>query len=485
MKLVAMFFVALCCTQPAAFGQTVVYPTGDAAQDVAAVRAAVGLGGTVLLKAADVAGNPRAFDFGDFPVSGINWNYFGSGYVALGTSGEIVPVPVGAFTFYVSLGNDVRLVGEVAGGATTTIQGGTIPVRNFAPQVVPGVGVQFVFGLGNLTIEGIRFTESALQSIYTTQLESFPEVRALMQTRGLDPHVDIRHDEFLDVQPAYGPFWYALAAVTDGPAGAVHVEDNVVRFTPGRWDAAERSYEQIHGLGQRSEIWEGLSIADLHDAGDVRRNQVQGVDVGVLVYFEGSDVVQISDNWIELRPEGFVGISCQANHTYLVERNTVIARGANPDGIILEATDPDVGINHSTVRHNHVVLDGSEFGGISLFGAGVGNYIAENRVEGSAAYALGLVADFFAPEGVATANAFAGNQISQFTPRDSSYYGTGAHVFFDVNTRRNVLVGKSGIVKDLGQDNSVTGSRVRGQGPASTLPAALAAKRSLLHLVRP
>jgi hypothetical protein len=148
-----------------------------------------------------------------------------------------------------------------------------------------------------------------------------------------------------------------------------------------------------------------------------------------------------------------VGISAQANHRYLVERNTVITEGANPDGIYLLASDPAAGINGSTVRQNHVVMNGSDFGAISLIGAGAFNVFAENRVEGSAAYALGLVADFFAPDSIATANLFLGNQISQFTPRDSAFYGSGAHVFFDVNTRRNVFVGKRGTVKDLGQDN--------------------------------
>ena len=483
MRLVTLL-VALSALQTPAFADTIVYPTGDPAQDVAAVRAAVRFGGTVRLKATDIAGNPQVFDFGDFPVSGVDWNYFGSGYVALGTSGEIVPVTAGGRTRYFSLGNDVRLVGETARGARTTIRGGTIPVRNFAPQPVPGAGVQFVFGVGNLTVEGIRFTESALQSIYTVQFGTLPEVRALLHARGLNPTVEIRGNEIVDVQPAYDGFWYALAAVTDRPAGHAKVEDNVVQFTTGKWDQAERSYEQQVGLGRSDEFWEGISIADLRASANILRNQVKGVDIGALVYFDGSEVVQISDNRIELRPEGSVGIFAAANHTYLIERNTVIASGTFPDGIILNASDPAIGINHSTVRHNRVVLDGSDFGGISLFGGGAGNYIAENRIEGSAAYALGLVSDFFAPDAVATANAFAGNQISQFNPRESNVYGLSAHVFFDVNTRGNILVGNSGTVIDLGLGNSITGSRLPGQPAGPALSDALAAKRAILEKVR-
>jgi hypothetical protein len=438
---------------------TVVHPTGDPTQDVPAVRTAIQAGGTVLLKATDDAGQPQAFDFGDFPVGAIDWNDSGSGWVALGTSGEIVPLNLGSFTVYVSLGNDVRLLGETARGAMTTVRGGTIPIRNFAARMVPGSGIHVVYGLASLAVEGVRFTGSALQAIYTTQLGSFPEVRALARARGLDLSIEIRRNEFLDVQPAYAFAWYALAAVTDGPAGAVRVEDNLVRFTPGRWDAAERGYELANGLPRTGEIWEGFSIADLHAPAVMARNGIRGVDLGLLVYFEGSDVVRIVENRVELRPEGLFGISGQANHRYVVEGNTVIAPGANPDGILLWANDQTAGINGSSVRHNHVVLDGSEYGGITLFGKGASNHFGQNRVEGSAAYALGLVADFFDAQAPATNNAFVGNKLTHFVPRDSAVYGTGAHVFLDAHTRSNTVLGKSGIVKDLGQDNFVAGSR--------------------------
>jgi hypothetical protein len=472
----AALVCALGVLPAATSGHTVVRPTGDPARDVQAVRAAVRAGGTVLLKATDAAGKPRAFDFGDFPVGAIDWNDEGSGYVALGISGQIVPVAIGSSTVHVSLGNDVRLLGETTGQAMTTIRGGTIPIRNFAPREVPGAGVRFVYGLASLTVEGIRFTESALQAMYTAQFGWSAQMRELLRARGLSLSINIRRNEFVDVQPAYSSFWYALGAVTDGPAGAVRVEDNLLRFTPGRWDADERAYEAANGLPPRPEIWEGFSVADLNARGELARNRVSGVDVGLLVYFDGRDFVRIGDNEVGLRPEGSVGISCQANHTYLVERNTVTAAGANPDGIVLWGTDPVAGINGSVVWRNRVVLDGSEYGGISLVGGGASNVIAQNRVEGSAAYALGLVADFSGQETVSTGNLLVANRISRFTPRDSGYYGTGAHVFFDANTRANLFVGMSGTVKDLGQDNvfrSLDGQR-------QALSEARAARRRLV-----
>lgn len=455
--LAAMSFVP--AAPSLANGLTVVRPTGDPGQDVAAVRAAVQVGGTILLKATDRSGRPKAFDFGDYPVSEIDWDESGAGYVALGIAGEIVPVTIGTFTVYVSLGNDVRLLGENVGGAMTTVRGGTIPIRNFAPRTIPGVGVREVYGLARVAVEGIRFTEPALQAMYTTQLGRYPEVRALVEARGVAVSIDIRRNHFVDVQPAYSAYWYALGAVTDGPAGPVRVEDNLVRFTPGRWDAAERAYEQANGLEQADELWEGVSIADLNARGVVARNRIEGVDLGLLVYFDGRELVDVTDNRVELRPEGLVGIYCQANHRYVVERNTVIAAGANPDGIILWASDPDRGINGARVRFNRVVLDGSDFGGISLIGKGTANDLSLNWVEGSAAYALGLVTDNNDPEKLAVKNVLAANKLSDFVPRDSPYYGDGATIFLDTHTRANLVLGRSGIVKDLGQDNVVAGPR--------------------------
>ena len=444
---------------------TVVYPTGDAVRDLAAVQAAVEGGGTVRLKARDTRGRPRAFNFGTFPAGFIEWNPVGpvSGFVALGLGGEIVPLAFDWGTLYVSVGNDVRLVGEVVRGARTTIEGGTVPIRNFADRPIPGGGSATVFGLGSVTIEGVRFVGSALQSIYTTQLSVLPEVRALLEARHERPRFEIRGNEFIEVKPALSYFldggqvvptvWYALGAVTDGPQGTVRLDDNLLQFAAGRWAAEQRAFEAKNGFDALPEIWEGFSIADLQAHADIEDNTVRGVDVGLLVYFSGKDFVRIARNWVELRPEGFVGIGCYANHTYVVEDNTVKASGANPDGIILLPSESALGINDSSVRHNRIVLDGSDFGGISLIGAGARNRFSDNRIEGSGAYALGLVQDAFAPEGLAEGNRFTGNQLSGFTPRDSQVYGEGVHVFFDVNTRNNFFAGNPGTVRDLGEGN--------------------------------
>jgi hypothetical protein len=472
-----------------ALADAVVYPTGDPTQDVPAVRAAVQAGGTVLLKAVDVEGEPQVFDFGDFPVGPINWNEAGSGYVPLGTSGEIVAIVTDGPVFFLSLGNDVHLLGETVGDAKTTIQGGTIPVRNLAP-LQPG-STALVVGVGNLTVEGIRFTESALQPVYLTQLASFPEVRAFAAELGLDLEIKIKDNAFVDTQPALTFLWLSQAAMADGPLGRVSIADNVLQLTLGRWDEELRTYELEHGLnGPLPELREGLTIADLYAPGTLTGNRVQNVDVGLHVWFEGSDSVRIADNTVELRENGLYGIALEANHRYVVERNTVIAPGRFPDGISLWASDPTVGINHSTIRHNKIVMDGSDFGGITLYTGGSDNVFSHNVVEGSAAYALGLASPFLPAVFFATGNTFRGNKIHRFTPRDSSFWGSGAHILFDENAIGNVLLGWSGIVKDLGTDNSATGWNNRGTGHREARRTAFAAagpgaKHDLVPPLRP
>ena len=136
-------------------------------------------------------------------------------------------------------------------------------------------------------------------------------------------------------------------------------------------------------------------------------------------------------------------------------------------------------INHSTIRHNHIVMDGSNFGAITLYTGGNANVFSQNVVEGSAAYALGLASPFLPALFPATDNVFRGNRLQRFTPVDSVFWGPGAHILFDENASDNVLVGRSGIVKDLGQNNSATGPRSRDSARRRALQAKLAAKRDL------
>jgi hypothetical protein len=433
----------------------VVYPTGTSPTDVNNVRAAVAKGGTVLLKARNRHGKPKAFNFGEYPVGEIDWDDSGSGYVALGINGNIKSVDLGDFSIYVSLGNNIRLKGEIDGNVRTTIRGGTIPIRNFGLRELPGKGQVFVYGLANLSIDGIRFSRSALQSIYTFQWGGRHEIRNLVGAAGQFPQIRIRNNEFINIQPASDTFsesWFALAAVTDNPLASVQISDNKVRFTPGRWDTELQEYEDANGLPPFVQIWEGFSIASLPGNATIEANDIRGIDVGLLVYFDGSGHVRIAGNRIQLRNDGLVAIQGAANHRYVIEKNIVIAPGTNTDGIMLWATDLEAGINHSVVRHNDVRMGESEFGAISFVGAGRNNLIAHNTVQGSAAYALGVVSDFDL-SAIASNNLLVDNNISNFAPRESSTLGFAAHIFLDVNSRYNRVIGQCGTVLDLGVKN--------------------------------
>jgi hypothetical protein len=113
--------------------------------------------------------------------------------------------------------------------------GENVPIRNFAPI---GVSGGLVFGLGKLTVEGIRFAEPAFQAVYLAQLGAIPEVRTLVEELGLEVGIEIRGNAFVDPKPAITFLWLAQAAMADGPAGPVHIEDNVATFTPA---ASKRS----------------------------------------------------------------------------------------------------------------------------------------------------------------------------------------------------------------------------------------------------
>ena len=130
-------------------------------------------------------------------------------------------------------------------------------------------------------------------------------MRAALQQLGLDLALELKANEFVDVQPAFAGLWFGLGINVDGSAGPVRLENNVVRFTPGRFAAEQRAFELENDLGERPEAWEGLAIADLHARGDVTGNRVENADVGLHVGLAGSDQVRMADNWVALRPEGF------------------------------------------------------------------------------------------------------------------------------------------------------------------------------------
>src|SRR6185503_13165050 len=107
--------------------------------------------------------------------------------------------------------------------------------------------------------------------------------------------------------------------------------------------------------------------------------------------------------------------------------NTVICDNVLADGIVLVSSSGTV------VTKNHVVMNDSFFGGITLTEGTNNTYVGQNRVEGSGAFAL----DIFGFTRTNRSNTLVGNNIA-------SFQSTFVDVFLDGTTRDKVLVGKSG-----------------------------------------
>jgi hypothetical protein len=114
--------IALIGVQAHAATSTVVYPTGVFPNDVANVQAALNLGGTIILKAVNAAGEPTAFNFG---------------------TPELLPGR------RVLVSTDVSIIGEQSGSAMTTIQGGLEPIRCNVPVQLTIQGIYFNGPLGD------------------------------------------------------------------------------------------------------------------------------------------------------------------------------------------------------------------------------------------------------------------------------------------------------------------------------------------------
>jgi hypothetical protein len=395
---------------PAPQPDRVVFATGVFPADVENVQAAVSLGGLVLLKATDIAGQPTAFNFGDFsgsPPPVTDDEFFGSGGVFVTT--------------------DVEIVGETLTGARTTVIGGRNAIRSFDPV--------------RIAVRGIHFAGPRMHAIY---------VRSAAQA-------EITGNRFTDLRPvlqvpALG-ITFALAAQSLD-VGSVTVSDNVVD-------------------GVIADNGQGLTVAGFGTA-VVARNTIRNVGgSGVLAYQAGTAdrraTALIVDNVIEPGPErtpftyGGLGIvaGISLNASFAIKGNVIRCENSFADGIALirgpnSAFYPVGDLADSTVTNNHVVMHRSTFGGgISIYDRGSHNYIGQNRIEGDAAWGLGILRIFWNLP--ADGNVFVGNDLSQLSPAI-------AHVLFDVIAQDNVLTGNGGSVVDLGTGNQITGVSKIGYG---------------------
>jgi hypothetical protein len=397
----------------------VVHPTGNFPEDVQNVQAAVDLGGTVLLKARNTAGEPTAFNFGSF-------------------EGTVCDRQVG-------LHRDVWLLGETAGSSRTTITGGYRPLLIGVPS-----GGWCTAGFAEtppqVRVEGITFDRS-LQAAIDVYKASRAEIVGNRIT-----NIDVSFVLGVGVNVFGGG---AQRRIT----GKVTIANNLIEFaTPGTgWN---------HGI-----VLDNVS-ADVA----IERNWIRTTQdfTGILVVRQVEAKVRIADNVVMSHPDGLrpeepgIGIYIFANDlwdairnsapVYEVVGNRVVTDGAVGIGLVgLRGS-----IEGPVIERNHISLvlppEGSFLtvaAGIALGGNVSGARIAANRIDGPADFALdvfALDASIFGPnQSAAVDNAFLGNNLTQFRPEL-------ADVFLDEHTRNTAVAGRVRSVIDLGQDNRITGA---------------------------
>jgi parallel beta-helix repeat protein len=162
----------LLTTAGAARADAVVYPTGDAATDLAALQAAVDGGGTVTLKAAGVDGVTRAFELPD------------------------------DFSGMVLLHRDVAIVGEILPGARTRIHNGYAPFNNDVENI-------------NVSVQNLQFDSPIARAVWLFNVQS----------------ATLANNVVRDVQ--FSPDDGAGGLEIDGVTGPAGIAGNQI-FNPGR-----------------------------------------------------------------------------------------------------------------------------------------------------------------------------------------------------------------------------------------------------------
>ena len=389
-----------------AAAETVVFPEGSPATDVANVRAAVAAGGVVLLKAVNADGVPTPFEFS---------------------------------TMAAGLSTDVTILGERIEGRMTTIRGGFFPFTFLQPVRAVIRGIHFDAPRGGAVLvnlsRGLEFAGNVV-----TDVVGVPSSGGI---KGQAVFID-------EARP--GP----------GITGTIAIVDNHVERV-----IADLSY--------------GVSMLRSSAATRIANNTFVGTtDTGILV-INNTQPVWIEDNTIVPGAQAFPGFFSFGNGVFLgqgsgafyVRRNRVICENPFADGIALSGLAfPGKAPASSVVEANDVTMNGSLFGGLTIYGQIDPSLFARNRVRGDGAFAI-LFTSFLGNE-QASGVVFQANNLSGFQ-------STVTDVIFDVVARNTVLAGDSGTVVDLGVDNRITGMTRMGAAIGPELEAALTRKRELLR----
>jgi hypothetical protein len=368
-----------------------VYPTGDPGVDIAQVQFAVDSADEVILKASDrSSGVSTSFDFGA--------NTPGGGFVVLG--------------------RDVVIRGETVGSHRTTITGGFAPFRGVASNPVTS------------SIRGIDFASPGVAALFVTGATGVGFVdNRVEDVLGLPDWVP-------GISKGQGVWIVGLETVT----GEILIADNVIKGVD-----AQNGY--------------GLALFGFSADARVENNTISGVNTAGILVGLHTGQVWVEDNDIAPGPQqapeygggnGIIVGNARGGVAY-VRNNTIDCENTWADGILVGAslTLGDLQ-DDAVIEHNRITMHHSLYGGIGLIGSVKNTLVANNVLDGAAAFAVyGLV--WFTPSEMVETNTFIGNNISLF---ESSI----ADVAFDINTKDNLFIGRARTVIDLGADNWVSGS---------------------------
>ena len=395
LQLVAAFAGAACACALAyaAAPVTRVYPTGSFPLDMQNVQTAIDGGGTVLLKATNLAGTPTAFDFG--PPD---------------------PVVDGGVTLH----TDVSIVGETVHGHMTTINGGFNPILGLLPVRSRIQGIDFEGPLDSpialISSSGADIIGNRIRGIVPLPLFFGTEIEGIFVSGFDDP----------------------LHAVT----GRIRVLDNSIEISGGDF---------VNGM-QFDEVAADIEISGnnvnfLSSDGEVQT-------IGILV-FRSHGEATVVNNQVTMGngdpnafPSGiFVGGHPEAHYT--IATNRIVTNHPAADGIdVLGLPNSGATVGALVLANRVTTHSTTDFNGGIVFQGGVQNSIvAGNVLEGTTGSAIQIIGI----DGtlVADSNLALGNDIAHMS-------SAAGDVFFGPDSSNNLFIGRCNTFTDLGTNNRIT-----------------------------
>lgn len=397
---------------------TVIYPTGLFPADQNNVQGAIDLGGTVLLKATNTAGQPTAFNFGP-PDAQVNGG--------------------------VNIHTDVRIRGERVGQNTTTITGGFNPI--LCTNAVKS------------TIQGITF-DGPLDSPI-----------ALIRSSG----ANIIGNHIKNIVPFPLPFGFTeiegiFVSGSDDPqnaiTGRVKIADNLIEISGGDFVNGM----QFNEVAAEIEV-SGNNVQFIESDGTVQT-------IGILV-FRSHGRANIINNRVTMGPGDpgafpvgiFAGGHPEAR--YVISLNTVVTTHPNADGMDIVGLSSDTTTEGAVVAANRITMQSmiSTAGGVVFVGGVRDSLMSANRIEGTSGNALqilGLDSTLVADSNLALAN-----NISRLSPLNGDIY-------LGPNSTRNLVAGRCSTYIDLGMANRVLCGSPLGPPPDASTEAANRARAMIV-----